>query len=243
MWACQSCTPPARFPDLLGTCHVYDSNVVHCRGNFEFVAGNQSLPDIVRSWRCSRGITPMCTDDMYENDIHELVRSCREGIEPAQAIGSRAPCQNDRGRGSRPHRGSLDGSENPAWYEGPYSSNHRHRLHASCRSPNLRRGMENGMDQLTAARPRSDSQDASTILIFAQDRPHAAPPRRRPTRITRGQHACSACEDEHVKLQTTKTLLPRDFIFDRDVGLGILQVKDANGTRLNCLNVVDMVTT
>lgn len=54
---------------------------------------------------------------------------------------------------------------------------------------------------------------------------------------------CDACEEEKDRPQTTKTTLPRDCMFNRDVGLDILEVKDATGTRFSCLNMVHMGTT
>ena len=53
---------------------------------------------------------------------------------------------------------------------------------------------------------------------------------------------CEGCEDNKQRPQSTKTSLPRDFVFNREVGLDILEIKDVDGTRFSCLNVLDMGT-
>ncbi len=37
--------------------------------------------------------------------------------------------------------------------------------------------------------------------------------------------------------------LPRDYVFNREVRVDVLEIKDSAGRRYSCLNIVDMGTT
>ena len=54
---------------------------------------------------------------------------------------------------------------------------------------------------------------------------------------------CDACEDNKPKHQSTKVALPKDYVFGRNLGIDVLEVKDVAGEPYLCLNILDFGTT
>ena len=50
---------------------------------------------------------------------------------------------------------------------------------------------------------------------------------------------CDACEDNKPKHQSTKVALPKDYVFGRNLGIDVLEVKDIAGEPYLCLNILD----
>ena len=56
-------------------------------------------------------------------------------------------------------------------------------------------------------------------------------------------HRCATCEQTKPKPQTHKVSEPKPYIFNHEVGIDVIEVKDAAGTRYDILNMVDYGTT
>ena len=41
---------------------------------------------------------------------------------------------------------------------------------------------------------------------------------------------CDGCEENKQKPQSTKVALPKDYVFNRELGVDVLEIKDSNGT-------------
>ncbi len=54
---------------------------------------------------------------------------------------------------------------------------------------------------------------------------------------------CDGCEEHKPKAQSSKVALPKDYVFNREIGVDVLEIKDADGHRFSCLNIIDMGTT
>ena len=54
---------------------------------------------------------------------------------------------------------------------------------------------------------------------------------------------CDACEDTKPKPQSTKEALPKDYVFGRNLGVDVLEVKDIADEPYLCLNILDFGTT
>ena len=54
---------------------------------------------------------------------------------------------------------------------------------------------------------------------------------------------CDACEDNKPKHQSTKVALPKDYVFGRNLGIDVLEVKDVVDEPYLCLNILDLGTT
>ena len=54
---------------------------------------------------------------------------------------------------------------------------------------------------------------------------------------------CDACEDNKPKHQSTKVALPKDYVFGRNLGIDVLEVKDIADEPYPCLNILDLGTT
>ena len=54
---------------------------------------------------------------------------------------------------------------------------------------------------------------------------------------------CDACEDNKPKHQSTKVALPKDYVFGRNLGIDVLEVKDVADEPYLCLNILDLGTT
>ena len=54
---------------------------------------------------------------------------------------------------------------------------------------------------------------------------------------------CDACEDNKRKHQSTKVALPKDYVFGRNLGIDVLEVKDIADEPYLCLNILDLGTT
>ena len=54
---------------------------------------------------------------------------------------------------------------------------------------------------------------------------------------------CDACEDNKPKHQSTKVALPNDYVFGRNLGIDVLEVKDVAGEPYLSLNILDLGTT
>ena len=54
---------------------------------------------------------------------------------------------------------------------------------------------------------------------------------------------CDACEDAKPKPQSTKVALPKDYIFHRNLGIDVLEVKDIADEPCLCLNILVVGTT
>ena len=54
---------------------------------------------------------------------------------------------------------------------------------------------------------------------------------------------CDACEDTKPKPQSTKVALPKDYVFGRNLGIDVLEVKDIADEPYLCLNILDFGTT
>ncbi len=54
---------------------------------------------------------------------------------------------------------------------------------------------------------------------------------------------CEGCEENKQKPQSAKVALPKDYVFNREIGVDVLEIKDSSGHRYSCLNVIDMGTT
>ena len=54
---------------------------------------------------------------------------------------------------------------------------------------------------------------------------------------------CDACEDTKPKQQSTKGALPKDYVFGRNLGIDLLEVKDIDGEFYLCSNILDLGTT
>ena len=48
---------------------------------------------------------------------------------------------------------------------------------------------------------------------------------------------CDACEDNKPKHQSTKVALPKDYVFGRNLGIDVLEVKDVVDEPYLCLNI------
>ena len=56
-------------------------------------------------------------------------------------------------------------------------------------------------------------------------------------------HRCAACETTKPKPRSNKTSTPKPYVFNHEVGVDVLEIKDAAGTFFDILNVVDYGTT
>ena len=55
---------------------------------------------------------------------------------------------------------------------------------------------------------------------------------------------CDACEDNKPKHQSTKVALPKDYVFGRNLGIDVVEVKDVVDEPYLCLmNILDLGTT
>ena len=54
---------------------------------------------------------------------------------------------------------------------------------------------------------------------------------------------CDACEDNKPKHQSTKVAPPKDYVFGRNLGIDVLEVKDIADETYLCLNILDLGTT
>ena len=54
---------------------------------------------------------------------------------------------------------------------------------------------------------------------------------------------CDACEETKPKPQSTKVALPKDYVFGRNLGIDVLEVKDIAGEPYLCFNILDLGTT
>ena len=54
---------------------------------------------------------------------------------------------------------------------------------------------------------------------------------------------CDACEDDKPKQQSTKVALPKDYVFGRNLGIDVLEIKDIIDETNLCLNILDLGTT
>ena len=54
---------------------------------------------------------------------------------------------------------------------------------------------------------------------------------------------CDACEENKPKHQSTKVALPKDYVFGRNLGIDVLEVKDVADEPYLCLNILDLGTT
>ena len=54
---------------------------------------------------------------------------------------------------------------------------------------------------------------------------------------------CDACEDDKPKHQSTKVALPKDYVFGRNLGIDVLEIKDVADEPYLCLNILDLGTT
>ena len=54
---------------------------------------------------------------------------------------------------------------------------------------------------------------------------------------------CDACEDTKPKPQSTKEALPKDYVFGRNLGIDVLEVKDIADEPYFCVNILDLGTT
>ena len=54
---------------------------------------------------------------------------------------------------------------------------------------------------------------------------------------------CDACEDNKPKHQSTKVALPKYYVFGRNLGIDVLEVKDVVDEPYLCLNILDLGTT
>ena len=54
---------------------------------------------------------------------------------------------------------------------------------------------------------------------------------------------CDACEDNKPKHQSTKVALPKDYVFGRNLGIDVLEIKDVADEPYLCLNILDLGTT
>ena len=54
---------------------------------------------------------------------------------------------------------------------------------------------------------------------------------------------CDACEDNKPKHQSTKVALPKHYVFGRNLGIDVLEVKDIADETYLCLNILDLGTT
>ena len=54
---------------------------------------------------------------------------------------------------------------------------------------------------------------------------------------------CDACEGNKSKHQSTKVALPKDYVFGRNLGIDVLEVKDVADEPYLCLNIHDLGTT
>ena len=51
---------------------------------------------------------------------------------------------------------------------------------------------------------------------------------------------CDACEDNKPKHQSTKVALPKDYVFGRNLGIDVLEVKGVVDEPYLCLNILDL---
>ena len=56
-------------------------------------------------------------------------------------------------------------------------------------------------------------------------------------------HRCNPCELTKVKPKTNKVGTPKPYEFNNEIGLDVLELKDANGRYYDILNIVDYGTT
>ena len=54
---------------------------------------------------------------------------------------------------------------------------------------------------------------------------------------------CDACQINKPKHQSTKVALPKDYIFGRNLGIDVLEIKDVADEPYLCLNILDLGTT
>ena len=54
---------------------------------------------------------------------------------------------------------------------------------------------------------------------------------------------CDAFEDNKPKHQSTKVALPKDYVFGRNLGIDVLEIKDVADERYLCLNILELGTT
>ena len=54
---------------------------------------------------------------------------------------------------------------------------------------------------------------------------------------------CDACEDNKPKHQSTKVALPKDYVFGRNLGIDVLEVKDVVDELYLCLNTSSIAAT
>ena len=54
---------------------------------------------------------------------------------------------------------------------------------------------------------------------------------------------CDACEDNKPKHQSTKVALPKEYVFGRNLGIDVLEIKDVVDEPYLCLNILDLGTT
>ena len=52
-----------------------------------------------------------------------------------------------------------------------------------------------------------------------------------------------ACEDNKPKHQSTKVALPKDYVFGRNLGIDVLEIKDVADEPYLWLNILDLGTT
>jgi hypothetical protein len=54
---------------------------------------------------------------------------------------------------------------------------------------------------------------------------------------------CDSCAEHKPQAQTQKVAMPKDFVFGRNVGVDVLEIRDSAGQPYLCLNIVDFGTT
>ena len=86
---------------------------------------------------------------------------------------------------------------------------------------------------------RQFGHPSPTVLVQVL---HAA--RALPEYIQASRHfRCDACENTKPKPQSTKVALPKDYVFGRNLGIDVLEVKDIADEPCLCLNILDVGTT
>ena len=86
---------------------------------------------------------------------------------------------------------------------------------------------------------RQFGHPSSTVLVHILRAARAPPEYIQACRHFR----CDACEDNKPKHQSTKVALPKDYVFGRNLGIDVLEIKDVADEPSLCLNILDLGTT
>ena len=228
-----------------------DSEPTPCKGDLAFLCNNEHVTQELVKWASRRDDgSPRCTEDLLEAELAEFIAGLAEErhldlcVDAAFVGTEEAYAERDSS--------AIDGILDPSDESKP--------VHFEAIDEE-----QDMLDKLplpgdpTSERKRKETWLAlprrARIAIRRLHRNFRHLPKQALIQMLRASkapkeyidaaraHKCDVCESTKPPARTNKTALPKPYTFNHELGVDVLEIKDASGTFFDILNVVDYGTT